>query len=310
MAALPGENVAEEAPMPRALIAATCLALYGCTTAGSGVRPLGSLDYRRDGKLMMVQARVNGAGPYWFIVDSGAPRSVIDPRLAAELQLAVTAQGATTGTGPNPVPYAYAQPVRIGLGGGAYDSTPYVIDLSGSPLPKEVRGLIGSELFVRHVLRIDPRAQRISWYDPKRAPERSGATALPLRAEAGKLYLKARIEPRSGVAIDRELRIDTGSESSVNDPSAAQATLIATTTLGNGLGGDFQGVSGKYRSVRFGPYVFRDFWGPGGNPPLIGMELLQRFVMTFDAPHGRIYLDPIGRLDAPVPHPPGVIREN
>ena len=69
-------------------------------------------------------------------------------------------------------------------------------------------------------------------------------------------------------------------------------------------------MSGKYRSVRFGPYVFRDFWGPGGNPPLIGMELLQRFVMTFDAPHGRIYLAPIGRLDAPVPHPPGVIREN
>jgi hypothetical protein len=57
--------------------------------------------------------------------------------------------------------------------------------------------------------------------------------------------------------------------------------------------------------------VFRDFWGPGGNPPLIGMELLQRFVMTFDAPHGRIYLDPIGdRLAAPVPHAPGVIRVN
>jgi hypothetical protein len=296
--------------MRQALIAATCLVLTGCSAARDGVRPLGSLDYRRDGKLMMVQARVNGAGPYWFIVDSGAPRSVIDPALAAELKLGITAQGSTTGTGPNAVPYAYTQPVRIALGGSAYDSTPYVIDLSGAPLPKEVRGLIGSELFVRHVVRVDPKAQRISWYDPKRAPGRSGATVLPLRAEAGTLYLKARIEPRRGVAIDRELRIDTGSESSVNDPSAAQATLIATTTLGNGLGGDFQGVSGKYRSVRFGPYVFRDFWGPGGNPPLIGMELLQRFVMTFDAPHGRIYLAPIGHLDAPVPHPPGIISEN
>jgi len=294
--------------MRQALIAATCAVLTSCSAAG--VRPLGTLDYRRDGKLMMVEARVNGAGPYWFIVDSGAPRSVIDPALAAELKLGITGQGATTGTGPNAVPYAYAQPVRIALGGSSYDSAPYVLDLSGAPLPKEVRGLIGSELFVRHVVRIDPKAQRISWYDPKRAPGPSGAAVLPLRAEAGKLYLKARIEPRRGVAIDRELRIDTGSESSVNDPSAAQATLIAMTTLGNGLGGDFQGVSGKYRSVRFGPYVFRDFWGPGGNPPLIGMELLQRFVMTFDAPHGRIYLDPIGRLDAPVPHPPGLVREN
>ena len=82
--------------MRNALIAATCLVLFGCSAPG--VRPLGSLDYRRDGKLMMVEASVNGAGPYWFIVDSGAPRSVIDPALAAELKLGITGQGATTGT--------------------------------------------------------------------------------------------------------------------------------------------------------------------------------------------------------------------
>ncbi len=297
--------------MPRALIAATLLILCGCSPSRSdGIQPLGSLEYRRDGKLMMVQARVNGAGPFWFIVDSGAPRSVIDPSLAAELKLNITGRGSTTGTGQGAIPLAYGEPVRIELGGGAYKSSPYVIDLSGTPLPKEVRGLIGSELFLEHVVRIDPRAQRISWFDPARAPSPSSGSMLPLRAEAGKLFLSARIEPRNGLNIDRELRIDTGSESSVNDPSAAEATLIASTTLGNGLGSNFEGLSGKYRSVTIGPYVFRNFWGPGGNPPMIGMELLQRFVMTFDAPHGRIYLAPIGRIDAPVPHPPGIVRDN
>jgi hypothetical protein len=297
--------------MPRSLIAAMLLILSGCSSPRSdGVQPLGSLEYRRDGKLMMVQARVNGAGPFWFIVDSGASRSVIDPTLAAELKLDITGRGTTTGTGQGAIPLAYAGPVRIELGGGAYQSSPYVIDLSGAPLPKEVRGLVGSEIFLQHVVRIDPVAQRISWFDPARAPAPPKGSVLPLRADAGKLFLLARIEPRSGMTIDRELRIDTGSESSVNDPSAAQATLIATTTLGGGLGADFEGVSGKYLSVTIGPYVFRNFWGPGGNPPLIGMELLQRFVVTFDAPHGRIHLAPIGRIDAPVPHPPGIVREN
>lgn len=297
--------------MRRLLIAATLLLLAGCTgTRMESAQALGSIEYRRDGKLMLVQGRVNGAGPYWFLVDSGASRSVIDPSLAAELKLGITGKGTTTGTGQGAVPLAYAEPVTIELGGGSYDSSPYVIDLSGAPLPKEVRGLIGSELFLRHVVRIDPSARRISWYAPERAPAPAKGSVLPLRAVAGKLYLPARIEPRDGLAIQRELRIDTGSESSVNDPSAAQAALVATTTLGGGLGADFEGVSGKYRSVTVGPYVFRDIWGPGGNPPAIGMELLQRFVMTFDAPRGRIHLAPIGRLDAPVPHPPGVVREN
>jgi len=259
---------------------------------------------------MMVQARVNGAGPFWFIVDSGASRTVIDPRLAEELKLNIARRGTTSGTGHGAVPVAYAEPVTIALGGGAYQSSPYIIDLSAAPLPREVRGLIGSELFLDHVVRIDPTAQRISWFDAARTPALANGAALRLKTDAGKLFVSARIEPRSGISIERDLRIDTGSESSVNDPSAAKAMLIATTTLGNGLGSDFEGVSGKYRSVTIGPYVFRDFWGPGGNPPLIGMELLQRFVMTFDAPHGRLHLAPIGRIDAPVPHPPGIIREN
>src|SRR5687768_12493306 len=34
-----------------------------------------------------VQARVNGAGPFWFILDTGAETDVIDSRLAHELGL-------------------------------------------------------------------------------------------------------------------------------------------------------------------------------------------------------------------------------
>jgi hypothetical protein len=40
------------------------------------------------------------------------------------------------------------------------------------------------------------------------------------------------------------------------------------------------------------------------------MELLQRFEITFDAPHGQIHLRPTGRIAAQVPHPPGIVREN
>ena len=42
----------------------------------------------RDGYLMVVDAKVNGAGPFRFLVDTGTTRTVIDPDLANQLQAA------------------------------------------------------------------------------------------------------------------------------------------------------------------------------------------------------------------------------
>ena len=274
------------------------------------IRPVGSIDYQRDGKLIMAQVKVNGRGPYWFLVDSGASRSVIDPTLAKELGLKLASQTSITGTATAKVAAAIAEPVRITLGGSNYRSEPYIINLSGAPMSDEIHGLIGSEPFVSHIVLLDPARQWMSWYTPDRAPALGKGATLPLRSTGGKLYLAATIEARRGLAVQRDLRIDTGSESSVNDSSAADAALIASTTLGNGLGAGFEGVSGKYHAIAIGPYRFSGVWGPGGNPPLIGMELLQRFVITFDAPRGRIHLAPIGQFDAPVAHPAGIVREN
>jgi predicted aspartyl protease len=292
------------------IAAVTSMLLASCSAALDPVRPLGTVDYQRDGKLIMAQVKVNGRGPYWFLVDSGASRSVIDPTLAKELGLKFSSQTSISGTGTGKVAAAIAEPIQIALGGTEYRSEPYVIDLSGAPMSAEIRGLIGSELFASHVVRLDPARQRISWYAPNRSPPLARGAVLRLKSTEGKLYLPATIEPRPGIRIERDLRIDTGSESSVNDPSAADAPLVASSTLGNGLGSNFEGVSGKYHTIAIGPYRFKSIWGPGGDPPLIGMELLQRFVITFDAPHGRIHLSPLERLDRPVPHPPGTVREN
>lgn len=283
---------------------ALMIGLSSCANVGhNSARPLGTLDYQRDGKLIMAQVVVNGAGPYWFILDSGASRSVLDASLAKELKIASAARSSVTGTGTGAVAANIATPVTIALGPSSYRSEPYIIDLSSAPLPKRVRGLIGSELFASYIVRLDPKAHRLSWYNFDRPPSVGNGATVALRSANGKLYLPATIEPRPGVKIQRELRIDTGSESSVNDPSAASARLIASTKLGGGLGQDFEGVSGKYHAVAIGPYRFRELWGPGGNPPAIGMELLQRFVITFDTRRSQMHLAPIGKLNAPVPIP-------
>lgn len=287
---------------------ASCATAACAPLAAPAGTPGSTIAYQRDGKLPMVQVRVNGSGPYWFIVDSGASRTVLDARLAEELGLAVTRRDTTTGTGTGAILLAYVGGVKVKLGEVEYASEPYVIDLSGVPISKQVRGLVGSEIFKSHVVRIDPTRNKISIFAADKPPALSGGAALALSVEGGKLFLPATLDVKPGRVFERKLRIDTGSESSVNDPSAAEAGVTAKQLLGGGLGQSYEGVSGKFRAVRLGPYTIRDVWGPGGSPSAIGMDMLQRFVVTFDAPRRRIYLQPTDRLHVPTPHPPGKVE--
>ena len=56
------------------------------------------------------------------------------------------------------------------------------------------------------------------------------------------------------------------------------------------MGESFEGYSGLVKSVHIGLFEFRDFWATCAPSSMMGMELLRRFVVTFDAPHGQIYL--------------------
>ena len=42
-------------------------------------KPVATITGKTDGKLLFVQVTVNGVGPLWFCVDTGAPHTVIDP---------------------------------------------------------------------------------------------------------------------------------------------------------------------------------------------------------------------------------------
>ena len=51
----------------------------------------------RDGYLIVVQTMVNGSGPFSFLLDTGATRTVIDPELARQLQAPVVGEASLTG---------------------------------------------------------------------------------------------------------------------------------------------------------------------------------------------------------------------
>ncbi len=230
-------------------------------------KPIGHFSFNRAGLLMLVDARINGSAPAAFVIDSGSPHTMIDSGFVRQIGLEAAPRVMSIND------------VEIDL------PEPWVIDLSRVPIPSIAKGLVGAEIFLRYVVRLNPLDSTFTVFDPAKFEYDGDGASVPLLVENGKLFLDADLEVPAGKITRYKLRIDTGSESSVN-------------------AGILKPHSGVFTSVKIGPYLIRHVRGPAVPPPAIGMEILRRFIITFDASRGRIYLEPTAALREPIPPPP------
>lgn len=271
---------------------------------GPAQQPLAELSYRPAGKLIYVPVQVNGSGPLTFIFDTGAPNSLIDTAVAKRLGIKALSSGVIHGAGRGAVTADDAGDVALTID-GLTTHVPHmkIVDLSKVPLPARADGLLGAEFLEKYAVRINPMKHSIAFYDPKTFVYRGKGTSIPLELTNSRLYVQVGLEARPGELVERRLRVDTGSEDSIDDNTVRSSPNLQKTILGNGLGASYEGVSGVYEKVVIGPYIFRHVWGPDGAVPIIGMEMMRRFTLTFVAPKGLLYLEPNASFREPVPAP-------
>jgi hypothetical protein len=261
--------------------------------------PLARVAFRVEDGLMLAPVTVNGEGPFWFALDSGSTRSVIDPRIVKRSRVA-TRRPAADAEGP--AQRLWATEVKIGEA-RVFAPQPYALDLRLTHLPRRARGLIGAELFTAYVVRIDPYYGSVSIYDP--VTYRPGQAAyVPLTRKDGRFYAPIRVKPAAGGATAAaEVEIDTGSAAFITTDLVRQAGGVKPALVGGGLDEPYWGQAGRMASVEFGGQTLHDVWGVSGPSPSVGMELLRRFTVTFDAAHGRLYLEPMADIYTPVAEP-------
>jgi hypothetical protein len=264
---------------------------------------LAEISYRPVGKLIYVPARVNGSKPLWFCFDSGAPNSIIDQAAAQRLNVKALTPGIIHGAGRGDIPAGDAGEVRLTVGGlTTLVQHAKIVDLSKVPGVKQ-DGLLGAEFFEQYVVHIDPLRHKIAFYDPRTFVYHGDGKSLPLELTNSRLYIQAGLAAVPGRVMNRKLRVDTGSEDSIDDDTVRSSPKTQRTTLGNGLGTSYQDVSGVYDTVIIGPFTFRQVWGPAGAIPIVGMEMMRRFTLTFDTKRGLLYLEPNSSFNEPVPAP-------
>lgn len=213
-----------------AAAAALLLALAGCdlrygllgfpqpSVMVSAALPL-ELAYREaKGGLVVLTGRVNGRADVDFILDTGAPVSVlIDGSRTTGLGLD------TRDARPLGDPDQPATPIGVIRGGFAFDFGGVALnDLTAVVVPQATMpckerfeeigfgGVIGADLFRRFVVEIDTAARRVRLHDPAQWRAPAQAPPVPLAFRGGHPFVEATVTLADGQEVATRMNVDTG----------------------------------------------------------------------------------------------------
>ena len=269
-----------------------------------------------------VSARVNGRGPFLFVLDTGSCCSVF----AAELldELAMTPQGETHGMGAgssaNKMGVIRGK-IEFTFDGGLKLSTDDANSVAMAPLwpliGRRFHGIIGYDVMKDYVVRLD-YDRGVATFESPATHRAGGGTRLPATFAmkydpqiAGTLVVPG-LPP-----ISTRFTIDTGAGGTiVTTPLVAEHHLfehvvdrIPTPSHGVG-GGTSDDVVGRIDAITLGPYTLarplvalsQDTSGSLTMPDLgvnLGGNLLRRFAVTIDYPGRTVTLEPGAHVAEP-----------
>jgi hypothetical protein len=177
------------------------------------------LEYREaKGGLIVLRGRVNGRLDVDFLLDTGAPVSVlIDGNRTRGLGLD-SSRARHLGDRNNPAtPIGDIQPgFDIAFGTLRLTQlTAVVIPQNTLPCREKFDeigfgGVIGADLFRRFVVEVDTSTRRIRLHDPKAWSAPADSVSLPLTFKGGHPFVETQVKLGDGQVLDAVMNVDTG----------------------------------------------------------------------------------------------------
>jgi hypothetical protein len=267
-----------------------------------------TLPFRLLNNHIYVEARLNGEGPFTFIVDSGG-HTLISPELVARLGLKSVGAFQTSGAGEKTQASGFVAVGDIALGAlHLRDQIGFATKIYDPAIEGiSVDGMVGFELIRRFATRIDYAARTITFTDPARFDPAGAGDPTPF-------VFYDHLPQVAGFIDDLPARldIDTGSRSEIDvtSPFVAAHALRArfphgvTAVTGWGVGGKVASYVVRLPSLTLGdqtadgPVADLDDAHGGsfsdsnfdGN---VGGGFLKRFTVTLDYAHQILWLKPL-----------------
>ena len=248
------------------------------------------LAFGDDGPRMTVPVQIAGAGPFDFIIDTGAQRTVISRELAGKLGLSLGRNVRLTGmTGTQDVGTVVIPSISVSTLGGERIEAPA---LSAAHLGAS--GMLGIDALQGHALSIDFDNQRMSVTPARRRGERVRRAPDEIVIQAKSLFGQL-VVTDARVAGERvRVILDTGSVVTMGNLALrkrlAKRGKVVPITLISVTGGQLIADYGTVKSIKIGdaeitdmPVAFADVppfrvFGLENKPAiLLGMDVLKLF---------------------------------
>lgn len=163
-----------------------------------------NLPFDPAGDLIVVEATVNGKGPFRFLLDTGASHNVMTPELAQSLGLKVEGGGVIDSGGRATVSAGRVRVAEVRVGGFALARQGFFVTTFPASYP--FQGFLGAELFKRFTVRIDFRRSLLTLTAPDAFRYRGGGVVLPLKFHGGLIpQVRAEVDGHAGW-----FKLDTG----------------------------------------------------------------------------------------------------
>jgi predicted aspartyl protease len=274
------------------------------------------LPTERSSNVFFASVTINGSGPFWFTVDTGATLTVIDPGTAQQVGLTTRPAGsrANVDVTGGETEMATTSGARLEIAGlrPFVPDVLYVVPVRGNAgfLGHQVDGVLGTDFLRRYVVEFDYAASRVTVRPPgpaSRSVLESG-NDVRITVTGNVLIAPAMALFADGTQAPAGLLIDTGSSGALTFTTPFVKRHQLTERFKSNKASATVGISGMVFSpvitlgaVRFGEAVVRQ---PNASlsqataglnaseafDGIIGAELLRRFTVTVDYPGRRLRL--------------------
>ncbi len=268
------------------------------------------IPFELQGDVIFVKAYIGSAGPLDMALDSGTVRTTIDEPAAAAAGLDLSIKARSSGAnGVQEISVLKDQNVRVGEAEAAEPVVlAYPLAFLSKALGRHVDGIIGVELFRKHVVEIDYATRTLRISDPAGFSYTGKGQAVPVIC-AGRLPVVAgSITPFGREPIPTAFQLDTGAagvnvafwKAFVDKHDLAAGMHDVMDVQATSFGGSHPAKTGRLQAlqvggvtvaepfVRLNPFGYGDASVFGGN---LGARFFQRFKVIFDLPHDRLILE-------------------
>jgi hypothetical protein len=273
--------------------------------------------------LIYIQASLNGSRPLWMMLDTGSSVTVFDESVSMMLGIPLAGEGKAYGPGQGPSEkLSYSKHATLRFAGAELgDQTVATLPLEwfSCEVGRGTDGFLGSNVFRNYVVEIDYSNQVLRLHDPAGYSYSGSGQRLPLHFVWNDIpTVRAEVVTRDGMAIEGTFLVDSGATTAIwltrafSDAHpeflSAQETIEEPSVIA--VGGEVNARLGHVSAIRLGGFVVpmpltqfsQNTSGIFATPDLagtIGAQMLRRFRVIFDYPHGEMILEPYEHFDEP-----------